>query len=149
MNRFLNHFHPALSTVGNMAWKATNVAAGLLQSDAPHPAWAPGPLPRASERSRPEFGFPRATKSLCPECNREAVNSVLHHQRGLDAFREDPGVIDAQLVEEAGRILMRKACDKHGPSEDVISSDADFTKRTPGTGGFGVDGKKRHTHQNG
>jgi uncharacterized radical SAM superfamily Fe-S cluster-containing enzyme len=129
MNRFLNHFHPALSTVGNMAWKATNVAAGFLQSDAPHPVWAPGPLPRASERSRPEFGFPRATKSLCPECNREAVNSVLHHQKGLDTFIEDPGVIDAQLVEEAGRILMRKACDKHGPLEDVISSDADFTKR--------------------
>ena len=118
------------SKAGNIAWNTTNFLANLTASNKrPHPAWAPGPLPKASERSRPELGFPRSTKSLCPECNREAASSVLHGDQPLSFFRDNPGVIDAHLVEEAGRILIRKACPHHGPYEDVISNDPAFTKR--------------------
>ncbi|MBV9265947.1 MAG: radical SAM protein [Acidobacteriaceae bacterium] len=118
-----------LSTLGNIAWKATSLVANLLQTERPHPSWAPGPLPKASERSRPDFGFPRSTQSLCPGCNKEAVEAVLNGSEPLSSFRDRPGVIEAQLVEEAGRILMRKACPIHGPYEDVISNDPAFTER--------------------
>jgi uncharacterized radical SAM superfamily Fe-S cluster-containing enzyme len=37
-----------------------------------------------------------------------------------------PGEIPADIVEQAGRVLMRKECPKHGKFEDVISIDADF-----------------------
>jgi uncharacterized radical SAM superfamily Fe-S cluster-containing enzyme len=37
-----------------------------------------------------------------------------------------PGVIDAEIVEEAGTVLLRKACDRHGPFEDMLATDAEF-----------------------
>ena len=49
-----------------------------------------------------------------------------------------PGIIEAEIVEEAGRILMRKACDKHGPFEDVLSNHSEFFKRMENLG-FGKD----------
>ena len=53
-------------------------------------------------------------------------------------FRDRPGIIEAEIVEEAGRILMRKACEKHGPFEDVLSNHPDFFKRMESLG-FGKD----------
>ncbi|HSW40321.1 MAG TPA: radical SAM protein, partial [Acidobacteriota bacterium] len=41
----------------------------------------------------------------------------------------NPGEIKAGLVEENGRILMRKRCEKHGDFEDVISTNPAFTRR--------------------
>ncbi len=45
---------------------------------------------------------------------------------------ENPGEIKAHILEENGRILMRKVCDKHGPFEDVLSTSPDFTRRIEG-----------------
>jgi uncharacterized radical SAM superfamily Fe-S cluster-containing enzyme len=59
------------------------------------------------------MGVPRLTKSLCPDCNREAVDAVLNGDMSVSNFRVRPGVVDAQIVEEAGRVLMRKTCEKH------------------------------------
>jgi hypothetical protein len=48
------------------------------------------------------------TRSLCPQC--------------LE-------VIDAELYEEEGKILMKKRCEEHGEFDDVIWSDADLYKK--------------------
>ncbi len=40
-----------------------------------------------------------------------------------------PGEIPAEIVEENGRILMKKDCPKHGHFEDVMSTDPAFFKR--------------------
>ena len=83
-------------------------------------------------------GVPRRTLSLCPDCNHEAVEAVTRGEASLADFRDRPGIIEAQIVEEAGRILMRKACEKHGPFEDVLSNHPAFFKRME-TLGFGKD----------
>ncbi|PYU25979.1 MAG: hypothetical protein DMG30_03650 [Acidobacteria bacterium] len=44
-------------------------------------------------------------------------------------FRDRPGIIEADIVEEAGRILMRKTCAKHGPFEDLLSTHPTFFRR--------------------
>ena len=130
MTLLANKFYSSsLSMLGNFAWKATTTAASLFEREAPHPSWAPGPLPRASERQTPPLYYPRATKSICPKCNEEAAAAVLHGEAALNEFRDHPGVIDAELVEEAGQVLMRKACSIHGPYQDVISTDASFSNR--------------------
>ena len=41
----------------------------------------------------------------------------------------NPGEVKAELVEEFGRIVMRKECPRHGPFEDLISTDPAFTRR--------------------
>ena len=74
-------------------------------------------------------GVPRNTLSLCPQCNIEATDAVIRGQASIAEFRDRPGVIEAEIVEEAGRILMRKACAKHGPFEDVLSNHPAFFRK--------------------
>ena len=74
-------------------------------------------------------GVPRRTLSLCPGCNIEATDAVIQGEASIADFRDRPGVIEAEIVEEAGRILMRKACPKHGPIEDVLSNHPAFFRK--------------------
>jgi uncharacterized radical SAM superfamily Fe-S cluster-containing enzyme len=74
-------------------------------------------------------GIPRKTLSLCPLCNQEAAKAVIAGETTITDFRERPGIIDAEILEEAGQILIRKACVKHGPFEDVLSSHPSFFRR--------------------
>src|SRR5438874_1012247 len=112
----------------NIAWHASRMLGAFF----PHrsrPAWAPGPLPKSHERTAPPLGLPRRTQSLCPQCNRQAVDDVLAGARTVSDFRVHPGVVDAQIVEETGRILMRKTCPTHGAFEDVLSTNPSFFRR--------------------
>lgn len=127
----LHVFGPALlSAAANASWHLSRAASrGLPNRDRPTPLWAPGPLPRSRDRSTPLFGVPRRTQSLCPGCNADAVGGVLKGFANITDFRTDPGVIDAQIVEESGRIVMRKTCATHGTYEDLLSTNPAFFKR--------------------
>ena len=57
------------------------------------------------------------TKSLCPECLR---------------------VIEAEVVKENNKILIKKTCPEHGYFEDVYWSDAEFYEKFKK---FAYDGK--------
>jgi uncharacterized radical SAM superfamily Fe-S cluster-containing enzyme len=57
------------------------------------------------------------------------VDSVIRGESSVTDFSNRPGIIEAEIIEEAGRILMRKACEKHGPFEDVLSNHPAFFKR--------------------
>src|SRR3984885_415995 len=117
-------------SISNAAWSfGRNVNSIVPYGKLPQPSWAPSSLPRSRERVPMAKGVPRRTLSLCPECNRETVDSVIRGETGVADFRDRPGIIEAEIVEEAGRILMRKACEKHGPFEDVLSNHPAFFKR--------------------
>ena len=95
-------------------------------------------------------GVPRRTLSICPNCNIEATDAVIQGQASIADFRDRPGVIEADIVEEAGRILMRKACPKHGPFEDVLSDHPGFFRRMESLA-FGrdfecIDDREVHDH---
>ena len=126
-------------SLSNVAWSFTNSINSILpKGKLPQPSWAPAPLSRSWERIPMANGLPRKTLSLCPDCNREVVEAVTRGEAGVSDFRERPGIIEAEIVEEAGRVLMRKACDKHGPFEDVLSNHPAFFKRME-TLAFGKD----------
>lgn len=119
-----------LSGTANAAWHLSHLIAGLASVRCrPTPAWAPGPLPRSTERTQPPLGVPRRTQSLCPKCNAEAVDAVLAGLATVADFRARPGVIEADIVEDGGRILMRKTCAKHGAFEDLMSTNPAFFRR--------------------
>jgi uncharacterized radical SAM superfamily Fe-S cluster-containing enzyme len=90
------------------------------------PAWAPS---SNDSNLSPRFGARRKTQSLCPDCNRTAVDTVLTGASTLREFAAQPGVIDAEIVEERGRVLMRKTCPRHGSFEDVLSTNPAFFRR--------------------
>ena len=128
-----------VSAVSNAAWSlSTSLNAILPTGELPSPSWAPGRLLKSRERMRMMTGVPRRTLSLCPDCNIEATDAVIRGEASVAEFRDRPGVIEAEIVEEAGRILMRKACPKHGPFEDVLSNHPAFFQRME-TLAFGRD----------
>ncbi len=120
----------AFGAASNFAWlvsKAINDA--FPEGNLPAPSWAPGRLLKRQERKPVPTGVPRRTQSLCPDCNRDAADSVVRGKAEIADFRDHPGIIEAEILEESGRILMRKACEKHGPFEDVLSNHPDFFQR--------------------
>src|SRR6267378_1093742 len=114
----------------NAAWLVSKAFNGVFpEGNLPSPSWAPGQLLKRQERMPMATGIPRKTLSLCPDCNHEAMEAVLKGEIDVADFRDNPGVIEAETLEEGGRILMRKTCDRHGPFEDAISNHLDFFRK--------------------
>ena len=94
------------------------------------PKWAPAPLLKQRERTFPTLGFPRETDSLCPTCVKEVRDQILSGKTDWKVLIEgNPGEIKATIVEENGRVVMKKDCPTHGHFEDVMSIDSAFFKR--------------------
>ena len=128
-----------IRSLSSAAWSfARNINSILPHGKLPQPSWAPTPLLKSWERVPMATGVPRRTLSLCPGCNREAEEAVIRGEASVADFRDRPGIIEAQIVEEADRVLIRKACEKHGPFEDVLSNHPAFFKRMESLG-FGND----------
>ena len=118
-----------LSTkVADWAWKAFQAINTRLPEGKPFtPEWAPGPLLKSYERTMPELGFPRETDSLCPRCVIRVRNEIIEGKRPLrDLVDGHPGVIKARILEEDGKIIIRKTCSEHGTFEDILSIDPEF-----------------------
>jgi uncharacterized radical SAM superfamily Fe-S cluster-containing enzyme len=128
----LNRVKASLVTrIADLAWKAVQaVNTRIPEGELPHPKWAPGKIAKSRERSVPPLGFPRVTDSLCPRCVPEIRTRIVKGEADINLLlKNHPGEIQAQLVEENGRILMRKVCEKHGAFEDVLSTNPAFTRR--------------------
>jgi uncharacterized radical SAM superfamily Fe-S cluster-containing enzyme len=132
--------------IANLGWKFLRPINNAIREGAlPTPKWAPGPLPKLGQRRPLELSVPRKTTSLCPDCNREAADAVLRGESEIADFRDRPGTIESEILEEGGRILIRKACDRHGPFEDVLSNHPDFFRRMERLA-FGRDFECAHDH---
>jgi 7,8-dihydro-6-hydroxymethylpterin dimethyltransferase len=120
----------SVCAAANVIWKVLRpINAVLPRENLPSPRWAPGALLKRKQRAQMETGVPRRTFSLCPDCNREAVKAFLSGEGDVVNFRDNPGIVDAEIVEDGGRILMRKSCQKHGPFEDTLSNHPDFFRK--------------------
>jgi 7,8-dihydro-6-hydroxymethylpterin dimethyltransferase len=113
-------------SAANLAWRAVQTLNSLLpEGKLPTPAWSKYPLLKRRERAMPPLG-PRKTQSVCPKCLLETRDAVLRGKQGVESLTLTPGVIDAEILEEAGTVVMRKSCERHGPFEDTLASDARF-----------------------
>ena len=111
-------------------WRTARAIDARFPEGSFQPKWAPAPLLKQRERSFPKFGFPRETDSLCPRCVGEVREKILSGEVDWKVLVDgNPGEIKATIVEEDGRILMRKDCPKHGRFEDVMSTDPAFFRR--------------------
>jgi len=121
----------SLQQVGELAWRtfqAVNTRVPATEGAAR--PWAPGPLLKSHERTRPPLGFPRETDSLCPRCVMETRGQILRGERNVsDLVSGHLGEIKATFYEEDNQIRVRKTCAEHGTFEDLISIDAEFSRR--------------------
>lgn len=116
----------ASSHVADVAWNVVqSINRSLPEGHLPVPAWSNSPLKRKRERAFPPLG-PRWTQSVCPKCVLEIRNGILHNGLPERALIDETAVVEAQVLEEAGKVLLRKSCERHGPFEDVLASDAQF-----------------------
>src|SRR5215469_3194632 len=114
------------SKIAGIAWNVAQlINSHLPEGKLPTPAWSRVPLKKKKERTSPPLG-PRWTRSVCPKCLRETRESVLRGTLDPSALMENPGIIDAEILEEAGAVLLRKSCDRHGPFEDTLATNAEF-----------------------
>ncbi len=143
----------AISKMADIGWKAFQaVNRAIPEGESIKPAWAAEPLLKSYERTAPPLGFPRETDSLCPKCVKSVREGVISGDIPLNILMDShPGEIKAQIVEENGQVLMRKACPTHGEFEDVLATDARFLERIEGLF-FGRDFKSaedNHVHHHG
>ena len=121
--------HAAVAAA-NVVWFGFQSVNRRIPSKTFQPKWAPAPLQKSTERTKPVLGFPRTTDSLCPTCVKEARASVLSGEMNVeDLIASNPGEIKAQIIERDGEIWMIKDCPKHGRFEDLMAMDADFMRR--------------------
>lgn len=122
----------ASSRVASVAWNvARSINRSLPEGRLPVPAWSNTPLKRIRERTSPPLG-PRWTQSVCPKCMLEIRDTILKGDLPERALMDETAIVEAQVLEEAGRVLLRKSCDRHGPFEDLLASDAQFFWRMEG-----------------
>jgi uncharacterized radical SAM superfamily Fe-S cluster-containing enzyme len=121
----------SLQQIGELAWRAFQaVNTRVPPSESAARPWAPGPLLKSHQRSRPPLGYPRETDSLCPRCVVETRGQILRGERNVsDLVDGHLGEIKATLYEEDNHIRVRKTCPDHGTFEDLISIDAEFSRR--------------------
>jgi 7,8-dihydro-6-hydroxymethylpterin dimethyltransferase len=142
-----------VSRTSDVLWKAFQaVNQRIPERQLPAPKWASGKLLKSYERTAPPLGFPRTTDSLCPSCVPEVRKTIIDGKADLSTLMSrHGGEIKAEIVEQDGRILMRKRCEKHGMFEDVLSTNPDFTRRIEGLF-FGRDFRcsdDAHVHRHG
>ena len=101
----------------------------LPETPARYPDWAPKPLLKSRERTKPPLGWPRETDSLCPTCVVETRGEIIRGERDLsELVRGHLGEIKATILEENGQLVIRKRCPEHGTFEDVLSIDPEFSR---------------------
>jgi uncharacterized radical SAM superfamily Fe-S cluster-containing enzyme len=120
-----------IQQIGEAAWRAFQAVNTRLPASPPaERTWAPGPLLKSHQRSRPPLGYPRQTDSLCPRCVMETRAQILRGERQVqDLVSGHLGEIKATLYEQDNEIRVRKTCPEHGTFEDLISIDAEFSRR--------------------
>src|SRR5581483_5580704 len=97
------------------------------------PRWAPAPLLKSWQRSKPPLGWPRVTDSLCPSCVKEARRRILSGEQSVESLVQDHvGEIKAQILERDGKVVMEKTCPQHGTFTDTLAISPAFLERMEG-----------------
>jgi 7,8-dihydro-6-hydroxymethylpterin dimethyltransferase len=119
-----------LTSAAQAAWPILQAINRRIEGKGFRPAWAPAPLLKSRERSKPQFGWPRRTDSLCPVCVIEARRRILSGEQSIDSLVSDHvGEITADIVERDGAIIIEKTCPQHGTFTDTLAVNPAFFAR--------------------
>jgi uncharacterized radical SAM superfamily Fe-S cluster-containing enzyme len=120
----------ALTGAARLIWPTFQAVNRQFEGQSFHPTWAPAPLLKSRQRSRPIFGWPRTTDSLCPTCVRDTRARILSGEQSIDLLvNEKCGEIPAQILEREGKVIIEKTCPIHGTFTDTLSTNPAFLQR--------------------
>ncbi len=113
-----------VSRFANASWAVLHCLSSTDRT-LPTPSWSSAPLLKRSERYFPPLG-PRLTQSVCPTCQLETRDGIIHGKQDSSSLFADDALIEAEIVEVDGQVVMRKTCPHHGQMEDLLASEASF-----------------------
>ena len=120
----------AVSYLADGAWRLFQTVNRRVPAGSFQPSWAPGPLPKSSQRSSPALGWPRTTDSLCPTCVKDMRARILSGDADPSTLvTEHSGEIKAHILERDGKVIVEKTCPRHGTFTDVLAINPDFLRR--------------------
>src|SRR5690349_16006985 len=129
MHKPIKYAEKGLTYAAKGAWAAYDALNRIKPNAAFTPNWSELPLQKSWQKVKPPLGWPRETDSLCPNCVREARQSILDGKVDYKILlNEKVGEIKATITEKDGRIVMIKDCPIHGHFEDVMSVDTEFSQ---------------------
>jgi uncharacterized radical SAM superfamily Fe-S cluster-containing enzyme len=129
MHAPIKYAEKGMSIIAQGAWQIFVRVNRFRQNPSFIPRWSDKPLLKSHEKTKPPLGWPRETDSLCPNCVREARQSILDGKQDVSILlNEKVGEIKATIIERDGKILMVKDCPIHGHFEDVMAMDTAFFK---------------------
>ncbi len=120
----------SIQNLSRLAWKGfQSVNTKLSYKNSVKPEWSSAPLLKSWERVFPTLGFPRETDSLCPKCIPEIRNQILRGELSTEQLiKGHYGEIKSSILEEEGKIIIKKVCPVHGEFKDILSIDSKFSK---------------------
>jgi len=120
----------ALTGGARLLWPAFQAINQRVDAEAFQPKWADRPLLKSKDRSKPQFGWPRTTDSLCPTCVRETRARILSGEQAVESLvNEHVGEIKAHIVERDGKVVIEKSCPTHGTFVDTLAINPRFLER--------------------
>jgi uncharacterized radical SAM superfamily Fe-S cluster-containing enzyme len=119
-----------MTKAAQAAWPVFQAVNRRIEGKSFQPAWAPAPLLKSWQRSKPPLGFPRTTDSLCPTCVKEARRKILSGEQEMETLvNEQVGEIKAQILERDGKVIVEKTCPRHGTFTDTLAINPAFLNR--------------------
>jgi uncharacterized radical SAM superfamily Fe-S cluster-containing enzyme len=151
MHKPIKYVEKGLTIAARGAWTVFDTFNRIKPNPGFTPKWSDKPLLKSSQKVKPPLGWPRETDSLCPQCVREARQSILDGKQDVSILlNEKVGEIKATIIERDGKILMVKDCPIHGHFEDVMAMDTAFFKHLedtyPGSDIHAHNDEKLHNH---
>jgi 7,8-dihydro-6-hydroxymethylpterin dimethyltransferase len=120
----------ALVGAARILWPAFQAINRRVDTDSFQPAWAPAPLLKRGERTKPPLGWPRTTDSLCPTCVRDARARILSGEQAIESLVDGHvGEIKAHILERDGKVIVEKTCPIHGTFVDTLAVNPAFLRR--------------------
>src|SRR3982751_4908761 len=151
MHKPIKYLEKAVAVGANAAWQVFDRLNSINQNSSFTPKWSDKPLLKSYQKSKPPLGWPRDTDSLCPKCIPEIRQKIVDSEVDYKILLNQPvGEIKAQIIERDGKIVMVKECPIHGPFEDLMSIDPEFSKHLedvfPGRDIRAHNDEKLHNH---
>src|SRR6478735_4874412 len=151
MHKPIKYVEKGVTVAAKGAWAVFDTLNGIKPNVAFTPKWSELPLQKSWQKVKPPLGWPRETDSLCPNCVREARQSIVDGKQDYKILlNEKVGEIKAVITEKDGKIVMMKDCPIHGHFEDVMAMDPAFFKHLeesfPGSDIRSHNDEKLHNH---
>jgi 7,8-dihydro-6-hydroxymethylpterin dimethyltransferase len=123
-------FELLVSGAARLTWPGFQAVNHRFKSKTFCPPWAPAPLLKSHERTKPQLGWPRTTDSLCPVCVRETRARVLSGEQSLESLiGGHTAEIPAHIFERNGKVVIEKTCATHGTFTDTLAINPAFLRR--------------------